>query len=79
MIKLLATKSTEGVSVESEIRGRETDIGIEALHMIAVLMSEIKKDSESVHVAIMTTLAECPAILLGEYVADEYDSKGEID
>lgn len=79
MVSLLVTKSTEGISVESEMRGTATDIGIEALHLIAVLMSEVKKDSESVHAAILASLAECPAILLGDYTADECRNMGDMN
>lgn len=79
MIEIKAEKFSEGVNVESNIHGKSTDVGLEALHIIAVLMSEIKKDSEPTHAAILATLANCPSVLIGDYMGDEYISKGDMN
>lgn len=76
MINLKANTFSEGVGVESEFQGKDTDLGIEGLHIIAVLMSEIKKTAPNVHRAMIGTLAECSSILLGDYVGDEEIHKG---
>lgn len=79
MISMKSESFKEGVSVESEVNGVAKDIGIEALHLIAVLMREIKRDSDSVHMAILATLAEYPSILLGDYMADKEIIKGDLN
>lgn len=79
MINLKANTFSEGVSVESEFQGKDSDIGIEGLHIIAVLMSEIKKTAPNVHHAMIGALAECSSILLGDYAGYEEIHKGEIN
>lgn len=79
MISLKAEKNSEGIGVESEFVGKGGDLGLEALHLIAVLIREMKGISPEIYGAIVSTLAGCPEILAGDYKGDETIVRGKMN
>lgn len=71
MITLKADKVSEGIEVQCEIEGTPMGCTLEVVHLIAVLMREIKTLSEDAHAAVLECLANDARVLLGEYVGDD--------
>lgn len=65
-IKGTIDREKEGTHLELSVEGTGEDILIETLSIIQALMSDLKRNSHTLHLIAVQTIADNPNILLGD-------------